>query len=235
MKSLHPNWFFEDLPDFEYKKYILLGYLQEVHKQFNETRLYPGLSDLVFHYRNLTSFRKQKDELYSSFPEQISEVDWKSFRMAFSKVMSNDELMQHLEEVLNYSVETIRKHLDEGKAIYDFIEKEIEIMPIGILPLYKNEGYMLVNDGDQKEIKVYEYAVKFFEHEEDRFRAVNTQYLTSYRKNYINTSESIKIDMIRTRKKLPNPATFSITTEYEYPIEETIIPIATRMIVSYLQ
>lgn len=37
MKSLRPNWFFEDLPDFEYKKYVLLAYLQDVHAQFTET------------------------------------------------------------------------------------------------------------------------------------------------------------------------------------------------------
>src|SRR6186713_1127973 len=105
MKSLHPNWFFQDLPDFEYKKYVLLAYLKDVHKNFNETKLYPCLSDLVFHYRNLTSFLKQKNELYASFPEYISEIDWQNLRIAFSKVISNDELMTHLEDVVNYSMQ----------------------------------------------------------------------------------------------------------------------------------
>ncbi len=235
MKSLHPNWFFEDLPDFEFKKYVLLAYLKDVHRQFNETRLYPGLSDLVFHYRNLTTFQKRKDELYSSFPEEISEIDWKNFHIEFKKVISNDDLMKYLEEVVHYSVNEIRKHIDEGKVIYDFIEKEIEFTPVGILPLYKNEGYMLVRDGDHTEIKVYEYEVKMFEHETDHFRAVNTNYITSYRNSFVNTSENIKIDMIRTRKKLPNPATFSIVTEFEYPVEETIIPIAKRMLMNFIQ
>lgn len=235
MKSLHPNWFFENITDFEYKKYVLLAYLQDVHKQFNETKLYPALSDLVFHYRNLNSFRKQYESLFASFPDQISEIDLKNFKVSFSKVISNDELMKHLEEVVNYSIPEIRKHLDEGKEIYDFIEKEMQLNPVGILPIYRNEGYVLVSEGDTREIKVYEYEVKLFSHMEDQYRAVHTQYLTAYRKNYINTAENIKIDMVRTRKKLPNPATFYLETKYEFPLEETIIPLAKRLLMKHIE
>lgn len=235
MKSLRPNWFFEDLPDFEYKKYVLLAYLQDVHAQFTETRLYPALSDLVFHYRNLTGFMEQKQAIYNSFPERLTEMDMKNLRMAFSKVMSNDDLMNHLEEVVSYSIPELKKHLDEGKEIYDFIEKEINLSPVGILPIYRNEGYMLVRDGDIPEIKVYEFSVKFFQHDEENFRSVQTQYLTSYRKSFVNTSENIKIDMIRNRKKLPNPATFSVESVFEFPLEETIIPLAKRMLMKYIE
>lgn len=235
MKSLRPNWFFEDLPDFEYKKYILLAYLKEVHTQFTETRLYPALSDLVFHYRNLTSFMEQKQALYNAFPERLTEIDMQRFNLAFSKVMGNDELMNHLEEVLSYSIPELKKQLDEGKEIYDFIEKEIQISPVGILPLYRNEGYMLVRDGDLPEIKVFEFAVQFFTHEEEQFRSVQTQYLTSYRRSVVNTAENIKIDMIRHRKKLPNPATFSVESAYEFPLEETVIPVAKRMLMKFIE
>lgn len=235
MKSLHANWFFEDLPDFEYKKYVLLAYLQDVHKNFNETKLYPALSDLVFHYRNLTDFKKQKESLYGSFPDKLDKIDWSEFKVAFSKAVSDDEMMKHLAEVIEFSIPEVRKRLDEGKEIYDFIEKEILIQPVGILPLYKNEGYMLVSGSDTKEVKVYEYAVKLFSHIETDYRVVHTQYLTSYKKSFVNTSENIKIDMVRTRKKMPNPATFSVTTSYEFPFEETILPIAKRMLMQFIE
>ncbi|MES2781136.1 MAG: hypothetical protein V4651_14680, partial [Bacteroidota bacterium] len=225
----------EDLPDFEYKKYVLLAYLQDVHAQFTETRLYPALSDLVFHYRNLTSFIEQKQAIYNSFPERLTEIDMKNLRMAFTKVMSNDDLMNHLQEVVSYSIPELKKHLDEGKEIYEFIEKEINLSPVGILPIYRNEGYMLVRDGDLPEIRVYEFSVKFFQHDEENFRSVQTQYLTSYRRSFVNTSENIKIDMIRSRKKLPNPATFSVESAYEFPLEETIIPLAKRMLMKYIE
>lgn len=235
MKTLHPNWFYQDLPDFEYKKYILLAYLNDVHKQFNETRLYPGLSDLVMHYRSLTEFRKNHEQFYSSFPDTVERIDLSDFTIAFTKALQDDELMKHIEEVLDYSIPAIRKQLDEGKEIYEFMEKEITMYPVGILPLYKMEGYMFISDGESTEVKVYEYGIKFFQHEHSNYRAVNTQYLTSYRRSFVNTSENIKIELIRTRKKWPNPAAFSVETKYEYPLHETIIPIAKRLLMQYIQ
>lgn len=235
MKALNPNWFFEDLPDFEFKKYVLLAYLKDIHKDFNHTRLYPSLSDLVFHYRNLTSFLEQKNAFYSAFPERLTEIDLKNLRIAFTKVISNDELMSHIEEVVNFSVPEIKKYIDEGKEIYDFIEKEISFTPVGILPIYRNEGYMIIKDGDSKELKVYEFDIKLFEHNSESMRSVYTQYLTSYRSSIVHTAENIKIEMIRTRKKLPNPATFSVETQYQYPLEETIIPIAKRLLMKFVE
>ena len=61
MKALSETWFADGYIDFELKKYTLLAYLQQVNKYFNENKLYPQLSDLIFHYNNLVAFRgKQK-------------------------------------------------------------------------------------------------------------------------------------------------------------------------------
>ncbi len=231
MKSLHLNWFFENQPDFEYKKYLLLAYLQDVQQQFNQTKLYPALADLVAHYRNLQQFKKSKDELYEVFPNQIEQLDLQRFKISFSKVISNDELMNHLQEIIDFSLPTIQKHIDEGKEIYDFIEKEITLNPIGILPIYRNEGYLLVK---HQEIKVYEYSVKLFVHDEIDYRAIHATYLTSYQQNFVNTCENIKIDMVRNRKKLPNPATFLVDTKFDYPIEDTLLPITKRLLMKYI-
>ena len=41
MKTLSETWFADGYIDFELKKYVLLAYLQEVSKCFNENKLYP--------------------------------------------------------------------------------------------------------------------------------------------------------------------------------------------------
>lgn len=231
MKTLSQHWFYENLPDFEYKKYLLLAYLQDVHHQFNQTRLYPALSELVQHYRNLKAFKDKKQDLFNAFPSYISGIDIKHFKLKFNKVISNDELMQHLEEVIDFSLPAMQKHIEEGKEIYEFIEREIALDPVGILPMYRNEGYLLIR-GD--EIRVYEYTVQLFTRYEEHYRAISTTYLTSYRADYVNTFENIKIDMIKQRRKLPNPATFGISLPFEYPVEDTVLPISKRLLMKYL-
>ena len=58
--NLSKNWITEGIIDFEYKKYILLAYLQHIKSEFDERKLYPMLSDLFFHYQNLLQFKENK-------------------------------------------------------------------------------------------------------------------------------------------------------------------------------
>ena len=60
MDSLKHDWLTEGLIDYEYKKYVLLAYLKDVSRRFNQSELYPFMSDLVFHYRNLIKVRESK-------------------------------------------------------------------------------------------------------------------------------------------------------------------------------
>ena len=58
MKMLSQTWFAEGFIDFELKKYTLLAYLQEIHKHFDEQKLYPQLADIILHYNNLLAFKQ---------------------------------------------------------------------------------------------------------------------------------------------------------------------------------
>ena len=110
----------------------------------------------------------------------------------------------------------------------------MNIFPVGVIPLHANEGYMFLKDGKNSDTKVYEYQIRLFEQPGEKYRGIHTQYVRSYSKNYINTFESIKIDLIRDKKGLPNPAAYAIETELVLPVEETFLPIAKRILVKYV-
>ncbi len=234
MKKLSPNWITEKLIDFEYKKYVLLAYLQEVHEDFERAFLYPSLSDLVEHYRNLITLRENKKELYENFPERIQGADLEKFKLVFSKIIEDDAIMSEVEGIINYSIPKIESQLNEGKKIYEFIEEQIHIAPVGVMPLNPIEGYFIVRNGGVKVSKVYEYQVSIFENPNDKYRSICTNHLTSYERNLSNTLESIKSDLIRNNPKLPNPATFSIETEMSFPFAESFLPVAKRRFMKYL-
>lgn len=46
MFSLSQNWITENHIDFEYKKYMVLAYLQDVKQHLTEAKLFPAISDL---------------------------------------------------------------------------------------------------------------------------------------------------------------------------------------------
>lgn len=234
MEALSKNWITEKHIDFEYKKYILLAYLQHVSENFNEAKLYPSLSELVSHYRNLISLRNSKKNMYESFPERLATTDVNSFKIIYEKILEDDQLMQEIENIISFSIPQFEKQLAEGKKIYDFLDSKISIFPVGIVPLQINEGYLFLKIGKEKETRVYEYQITLFENPDERYRGICTQFVCSYEKSLNNTFENIKGDLIRYHKKLPNPATYVIETELTIPLEETFLPMAKRVLMKYV-
>lgn len=234
MKTLGDNWITEKTLDFEFKKYVLLAYLQDVDKEFGSSKLYPALAELYAHYRNALAFKESKRNLEDNFPQRLSTLDLQHFQLKYEKVLQDDAVMKEIETILDFSIPKFELYVAEGKKIYDVVEGQLNIFPVGVIPLHANEGYMFLKDGKNSDTKVYEYQIRLFEQPGEKYRGIHTQYVRSYSKNYINTFESIKIDLIRDKKDLPNPAAYAIETELVLPVEETFLPIAKRILVRYV-
>lgn len=231
MNKLGMNWFTEGRVDFEYKKYVLLAYLQQVHQSFEENKLYPQLAELVSHYQNLKLFIDTKSKLYNSFPKELSEVDLKNFRLVYEKTIEDDELMGEINRIVEYSLPRLKGGLEEGRTLYDGIEAAITFAPIGILPLYKDEGYLLLKSGATSQTQVYQYQITLFSGADENYRAINTTYIGQYQYGLVYTFENIKKELIKTRKELPNPATYLAECATIVPEHETLLPIAKRLLV----
>ncbi len=234
MKTLDKNWLTEGLLDFELKKYTLLAYLQEVKFGFSDMKLYPFLSDLIFHYNNLMKLRENKRIIYDQFPRLMSKVDFEKLKITYEKIIDDDDIMIFLEEILEYSIPQISESMSEGKHIYEFVEENTEISPVGISPLYPDIGYIFLNQYNKKETYIYQYQITIFERADEKYRGIHTHFVESYTKKVTNTFENIKIDLTRKYKELPNPATYLINCKVICPIDETLLPIAKRLVVKYV-
>lgn len=234
MKTLSQNWFTEGLIDFEFKKYVLLAYLKEINRHFHKNRLYPQLADLVFHYNNLLLFRDNKEALQNNFPERLTDADFQKLKLTYEKIIRDDSIMGEIGNIITYSIEEMSNSLKEGKEIYEFVEHQLSISPVGIVPLFPMEGYLFIRDGKNIDTKVYEYRITIFENQAEKYRGIHTRYISSYQKNFINTFESIKIDLIRNNRDLPNPAVYAAETELTFPLDETLLPVAKRSLVKYI-
>jgi hypothetical protein len=234
MKSLSETWFAEGYIDFELKKYTLLAYLKEVNKYFNESKLYPQLSDIIFHYNNLVAFRENKKILQDHFPKKLTGLQLEKLQLLYQQMIEDDELMQELEDIINFSAARMKGTINSGVEIYELVEEKIVINPVGIIPLDTQEGYFFLNTTAQKQTLVYHYRLSFFEKHDEKYRSIKTAYVNSWDKNFINTFESIKAELIKYRNQLPNPAVYSIQIELGFPVEETLLPVAKRSLVKYI-
>ena len=234
MRALSETWFIEGNMDFEYKKYILLAYLQRINQAFGEKQLYPQLADLIFHYRNLHAFRESKQVLKNQFPKKLTGMQLEKLRLLYEEMTADDDLMLYIEEIIQYAMEEMKGTISTGTEFYDTVEHSLTIAPVGILPTNNEEGYFFLCDGESKSIRVYDYQLSIFSQPTDRYRTLRSKFVNEWSRNFVNTYESIKRELLKARKSLGLPAVYSIETKLAYPVEATLLPVAKRSFVRYL-
>ena len=234
MNVLKNNWLTEGLIDFEYKKYQLLAYFKTVKDSFKRVELYPHLADLVFHYRNLVTLKQNKLLLRDAFPKELSAESIKNLEASYRHIIQDDSIMLELESIMEYAEPIFKSSLEEGSMIYEYVESNCEISPIGLTSLYADEGYLFVTQPPESETNIYRYQMTFFQQNEESLRGIHMQHLTTAPKSLSNTYENLKLELIRKYAELPNPSVYLILSKLKFPYTETLMPIAKRLLVKHL-
>jgi hypothetical protein len=235
MSKLSDNWISEGWIDYEYKKYLLLGYLQSVNEQFKEVKLYPPLAELIRHYERLKNFNDTKQQLKLGFPKDLKGMDLEKKRLEYQQRLNDDELMQELHNIVEFALPKFKKHIEEGKSIYEFIESNLEIAPVGITPIYQREGYAMLTFDSSKEVYVYRYTINLFQNSADKFRGIALQFVKTVRQSLVNTFQRIKLDLISSFADLPNPPAWRIHSSQHIPLEESFVPVSKRLLLKTVE
>lgn len=234
MKSLGINWFIEGSIDFEYKKYILLDYLQEINRHFDKSKLYPNLTDLIFHFNNLLYFKKNKSMLQQAFPQRLTKADLDAVQLTYQKIVDDDSSMREIEQIITYALQKMDPAIQTGKEIYDFVESRLNIDPVGLVPLLPYHGYFSLRNGKERTNFIYEYQITIFENKDDKYRGININFIDTWEQSITNTPEAVKLDLIRRNKYMPNPAVYYVQSDITFPLEQTLLPVAKRSLVKYI-
>lgn len=234
MDTLNPNWVTEGTIDFEYKKYLLLAYLQHCRSHFGESRLYPPLAELVSHYRTLQSLKAGIEGMADHFPKDLKRIDPLKLEMHFESTVQPDEYISTITEIIEFAIPSLHGAIKEGKDIYEYVEQHIEFSPVGVEPIYRNEGFLLVNEEFSPVVFIYLFRYGMIPHSEEGLRGLELTYLYSERRSLVNTIERIKSELSRRFREFPNPATFFCQSRLSVPLAETLLPVTKRILMKRL-
>jgi hypothetical protein len=232
---LSDNWFTEGYIDFELQKYRLLAYINDVKASFNNQKLYPELADLVRHYKNLQQFKAQKNDLYNQFPQQISRIEAKNLSLIYDSILKDDDLMAELAAITEFAIAHMKETIEAGAAIYEQVEHNIHMEPVGIVPLYKEEGYLLFKYAVSNEVLVYHYGTTQLVLYNETDKGITMQYVDTLKKSLTNTYNQLKLELVRLFRLLPNPAVFLVEYPSYVPLHETLLPITKRVLLQQLK
>lgn len=230
MKNLPKNWITAGTIDFELKKYELLAYLKASSESFQSLKIYPHLADLIEHHRQLEQLKNEKEAVRSLFPKAIRSMDFRSGQLSYSSLIPEDDLMKEINQIGDYARPRIKKQIEEGVEIFEFVKGQLQFEPVGILPIYRREGYLFISRVAEPNLHVFRYKSSLLKYAGDRFRNISIWLVDTFRRSLGQTLEALKLRLVREIKELPNPATWRIHSSHHFPLEETLLPISKRLL-----
>lgn len=237
METLNLSTFIKAADDVELSKYRVLAILKKYTNALHKNRLYPALAELISIKNELELLVEQMSLFDAEFVLNLNFSDFTEEDNSLWEPNEYDETdLQRVFEFITWALPEIKNAIEEGKAIFDFVDENIEISEVGVMPLYKNDGYFFISDIKNKLMKVYRYEMTLFSTEENPLRTLKSKLvdLISLNAPEAQSPYDLKHSLLEKYPDLPNPATFSFETSLDFPFVETILPVAKRKLVRTL-
>jgi hypothetical protein len=234
MPSLTVEHFLTAGPDMERAQYHILGGLDTIKKDFARTAIYPHLSELIALHGSLQKIQTQLSEIRDALPKEIDSIDLQAREVVHKDVPPDLGPVGSLNELITWALPLLRQTIEEGRTIFEFVDASLHIEQVGILPSYTAEGYFMVPDGEANELCVLRYTMSIVTRADERYRGLKTSLVKRLPDRKAVPPQHIKLDLTRERPDLPNPATYYLGTDINFPFEATVMPIAKRKLMRYL-
>jgi len=237
MERISIESFFTSESDIETNQYRILGGLRKVCTDFTKKKIYPSLATLIELKQSIDKIKDERNNLNEKFPKHIKGFDINAQKIIYESAadVNHNNNIEEFFNLIDWALPYIEEAIDEGIILFDFVDKNISLDQVGVMPMYKDEGYFMVTDNTAFELQVHRYESTLFSSGNENYRSLKTEFVKSERQVIIRRSpESIKHELIKDRKDLPNPATFIFDSDLDFPFTETIFPVVKRKLISHI-
>jgi hypothetical protein len=233
MRHLTLDLFLKAGSDAETNQLQIMACLHSYRHEFSANRLYPALGELIGLATTIEEILRHHAGLQQQLPHELKSIDFAKRRLVFEAIEFDTPKFQRVIELMEWALPRIRSVIEEGARIYDFVDENLRVEEVGLLPMYRDEGYCFVPEHRACLLHLLRYEVSLFSSAQERFRTIKTRVLRSVRQHLVHASpESIKLQLVEEHQDLPNPATFHFETDLNFPFTETILPVAKRKLMA---
>jgi hypothetical protein len=233
MESLSLNTIINPEQDSELTTYKILGTLKEYLSSVRKFKIYPALSELVGIAVRLENLKKTITKPENSNDDLFILDEEASMIGEFQPTDNHSEETDETSDFINWVLSQINPILDEGIAVYDFVDQNMELKLINGDPLYKQEGYLIIPDNKTSILNIYRFNSLLLESEYHGERTIKTEFIQTIPGNDANNiriQNRTLLDYI-VNNTLP---VYLCETELDFPYEETIYHIARKKLLSTL-
>lgn len=228
------DWLFNGIIDSEQKQYILLDYFQKLNKDLEEMKVYPMFTELSLHLANIQTLLNQDKVLYSE--KQLSSFDdeyiLSDLKLKDIPVLADDEYDEY-RKILKFSHPRLQDYFGITKSIWSIVHDSITVN------LKKNKSNLESKIGFfyfQTNEKLYIWRYNVRKVKKDDIQPKTYLKLIHQSEGSSLTPNDIILTFLTKGEKIKNHKypIFEVICNEIFPLEETLIPIFKRKIMSYI-
>lgn len=230
---MNTDWMFEKPIDREHKEYKLLSYFQKMGEKLDNMELYPGFIELALHLANAQTLIKDKKVLYTNkrFTSIDDELLVKDLKIKDVPEMSKEEYEEFI-KILSYTIPRLTEYFNIAKSVWELVFDRV------FLTVKKNKeniindcGYFYFDDKKNKKIIVWEYEKKPAAKNSPESKLIIKSIYNGEKNNLTLAKIITTFSELEDKKKLP---VVEMSCSGEFPLEETLIPLFKRKLISYI-
>ena len=235
MTALNLEAFCAAARDAEATRYRIMHEFKRIDEQFARSRLYPHLALLINLYSNLNAIVSSESAVRDMMSKTVKGVDLETRRLLYEYDEPENSHIANVTGLIHWAMPILKQKIDEGRTIYEFVERNLTLSVVGLLPRYQAEGYVFVPDAREQRCHLLRYELSLYTSSDERYRQLKTVFVRTVQTTAVQRSPgTLKMELVRQFPDLPNPATYSFATELDFPFVETIYPVAKRKLLHNL-
>ena len=210
METLKIETFLNQSTDRETNEYKILNYLKQCREKFNRNKLYPELAELRMIAAKLEAIVEQRNYLKVQLPRRVKGTYVKGSNCELIEdTPGTEDSAQKFDDLVDWALPKIYSTIEEGLIIYDFVMQNLSIEPVGELPAYKDEGYLLIPDNKKSLLLINQYQASAGYTAGKQVRVVHTKLLRAIPSVLVTKSpEELKEDLLNCIDNIKNPAVY---------------------------
>ncbi|HLP10505.1 MAG TPA: hypothetical protein VK177_01165 [Flavobacteriales bacterium] len=223
--QLGSNWFYRPRLDYELKQYEALAFEQYLEVCLQQAILVPPLRELRVQINSVNTFLNEMHAGYYVKQKKIKSVDMQNAQLNYQ--VFKDDCLSEVENICSFLLKKINPYKDEFENLHKKAMSEIDVVPVGISPIYCDEGWILLGSATKTDVFFYKHTRLLDDDGKGNFQ---TWFHNSYENSLTFTPVQIKRELIKQHKDFPNPAVYFANSVSTYPVIETYLPVALEKI-----
>ena len=228
------DWLFEGILDAEQKQYVLLDYFQKMNKHLERMEVYPMFIELSLHLGNVQTLLNQNKILYTDrqLTSNDDELIFSDLKVKDIPVLDDDEIVEY-HKILRAIQPQLHDYFNYAKSIWSIVYDSIDVI------IKKNKTNLDSKSGffyykTETSLYIWRYTTK-------KVYKSNNQTKTTLDAIYYGEQLDLTMPEILSKfsktyekNKESNNPIFEVLCHDIFQLEETLVPIFKRKILSYI-